>query len=72
MKTLGWSEVLNAQKLPWYLANHGIENRVFYMLAKHLPGKNIMIVEVLYPGYHGSLVMAPYSRYNQFHPVANG
>jgi hypothetical protein len=43
MKTLGCSEVSNTSKIPWYLANHGIQNRVFYMLAKHPPGKNTMV-----------------------------
>jgi hypothetical protein len=42
MKTLGWSGVSNTPKIPWYLANHGIQNRVFYMLAKHLE-KNTMV-----------------------------
>jgi hypothetical protein len=45
MKTLGWSGVSNTSKLPWYLANHGIQNIVFYMLAKHLSGNK----------YHGIL-----------------
>jgi hypothetical protein len=39
MKTLGWSGVSNTPKILWYLANHGIQNRVFYMLTKHLSGK---------------------------------
>jgi hypothetical protein len=43
MKTLGWSRVSNTPKLSWYLANYDIQNRVFYMLAKHLSEKNIMV-----------------------------
>jgi hypothetical protein len=39
MKTLGWSGVSNTPKILWYLANHGIQNSVFYMLTKHLSGK---------------------------------
>jgi hypothetical protein len=39
MKTLGWSGASNTPKIPWYLANHGIQNRVFYMLAKHISEK---------------------------------
>jgi hypothetical protein len=38
---LKWS--FKYSKIPWYLANHGIQNRVFYMPAKHLSGKNIMV-----------------------------
>jgi hypothetical protein len=44
MKTLGWSGVSNTPKIQWYLANYGIQNRVFYMLAKHLPEKNSMVL----------------------------
>jgi hypothetical protein len=50
MKTLCWSGVLNTSKIPWYLTNYGIQNRVFYMSAKHLSGKdgivffNIMVL----------------------------
>jgi hypothetical protein len=29
IKTLGWSGVLNTPKIPWYLANYDIQNRVF-------------------------------------------
>jgi hypothetical protein len=36
IKTLSWSEVSNTLKILWYLANHGIQTRVFYMLVKHL------------------------------------
>jgi hypothetical protein len=43
IKTLCWSGVSNTPKIPWYLANHGIQNRIFYMLAKHLSGKNTMV-----------------------------
>jgi hypothetical protein len=43
MKTLDWSGVSNTPKIPWYLANYGIQNIVFYMLAKHLSGKNGMV-----------------------------
>jgi hypothetical protein len=39
MKTLSWSEVSNTPKISWYLANYGIQNRVFYMLDKHLTEK---------------------------------
>jgi hypothetical protein len=39
MKTLGWSEVLNTPKIPWYVANHGIQNTAFYILVKHLSKK---------------------------------
>jgi hypothetical protein len=42
IKTLDWSEVLNTLKISWYLTNHGIQNRIFYMFIKHL-WKNIMI-----------------------------
>jgi hypothetical protein len=35
LKILGWSGVSNTPKIPWYLANYSIQNRVFYMLAKH-------------------------------------
>jgi hypothetical protein len=37
IKTLGRSGVSNTLK------NHGIQNRVFHKLAKHLPEKNIMV-----------------------------
>jgi hypothetical protein len=43
MKTLGCSRVLNTPKITWYLANHGIQNRVFYMLAKQFSEKNTMV-----------------------------
>jgi hypothetical protein len=43
MKTLGWSGVSNTPKISWYLVNHSIQNRFFYMLAKQLPGKNTMV-----------------------------
>jgi hypothetical protein len=43
VKTLGWSKLLNTQKITLYLANHDIQNIIFYMLAKHLTGKNIMV-----------------------------
>jgi hypothetical protein len=43
MKTLGWSGVSNTPKIPWYLANHDNQSRVFYMLVKHLFGKNTMV-----------------------------
>jgi hypothetical protein len=33
---LSWSRILNTPKISWFLANYGIQNRVFYMLAKHL------------------------------------
>jgi hypothetical protein len=39
MKTLGWNGVSNTSKIPWYLANYDIQNKVFYMLAKHLSKK---------------------------------
>jgi hypothetical protein len=39
MKTLGWSRVSNTSKILWYLTNHGIQNRVFYMFTKHLSEK---------------------------------
>jgi hypothetical protein len=29
MKTLGWSGVFNALKIPYYLESHGFENAVF-------------------------------------------
>jgi hypothetical protein len=44
MKTLRLSEVSNTSKILWYLANHSIQNKVFYMLAKHLSRKNTMIL----------------------------
>jgi hypothetical protein len=43
MKKLGWSGVSNTPKIPWYIGNHGIQNIVFYMPAKHLSGKNTMV-----------------------------
>jgi hypothetical protein len=43
MKTLCWSGVSNTPKIPWYLVNYGIQNRVFYMLVKHFSEKNIMV-----------------------------
>jgi hypothetical protein len=39
MKTLCWSGVSNTLKILWYLANYGIQNRVFYMLTKQLSEK---------------------------------
>jgi hypothetical protein len=43
IKTLGWRGVSNTSKIPWYLANHDIQNRFFYMLVKHLSEKSTMI-----------------------------
>jgi hypothetical protein len=43
IKTLGRSGVSNTLKKPCYLASHGIQNRVFHKLAKHLPEKNTMV-----------------------------
>jgi hypothetical protein len=37
IKTLGWSGVLNTLKIPWY------SKQSFYMLAKHLSRKNIIV-----------------------------
>jgi hypothetical protein len=45
---LKWS--FKYSKIPWYLANHGIQNRVFYMPAKHLWKKYHGILQ-----YHGCL-----------------
>jgi hypothetical protein len=45
MKTFSWSGGSNTPKIPWYLANYGIQNRFFYMLAKQPSGKK----------YHGIL-----------------
>jgi hypothetical protein len=39
MKTLGWSRISNTPKISSHLANHGIQNRVFYILFKHLSEK---------------------------------
>jgi hypothetical protein len=39
IKTLDWSGISNTSKILWYLANHDIQNRVFYMLTKHLSEK---------------------------------
>jgi hypothetical protein len=39
MKTLGLSGVLNTPKILWYLTNHDIQNKVFYIFTKHLFGK---------------------------------
>jgi hypothetical protein len=36
IKNLSWNRVLNTSKISKYLTNHGIQNRVFYMLIKHL------------------------------------
>jgi hypothetical protein len=46
MKTLNWSGVSNTSKIPWYLANYDIKNRVFYMLDKHLL-KNTFVSKLL-------------------------
>jgi hypothetical protein len=43
MRTLDWSGVSDTLKIPLYLENHGIQNRVFYMLAKQLFEKNTMV-----------------------------
>jgi hypothetical protein len=43
MKTLSSSGVSNTPNKSWYLANYGIQNRVFYMSAKHLSRKNVMV-----------------------------
>jgi hypothetical protein len=32
-----------SKKITWYLANHGIQNKVFYMPYKILSGKNTMV-----------------------------
>jgi hypothetical protein len=40
---MDWSGVSNTLEIPWYLVNHVIRNRVFYMLAKHISGKNTMV-----------------------------
>jgi hypothetical protein len=39
IKILGWSGVSNTSKISWYLANHDIQNKVFYILVKHLSEK---------------------------------
>jgi hypothetical protein len=36
IKNLDWSGVSNTLKISWYLANHSIQNIVFYMLVKPL------------------------------------
>jgi hypothetical protein len=41
---LGWSGVSNTPKMPWYLQNYGIENRVFYNIVEHLSAKKNTIV----------------------------
>jgi hypothetical protein len=43
IKTLYWSGVSNTLEIPWYLVNHVIQNKVFYMLDKHISGKNTMV-----------------------------
>jgi hypothetical protein len=43
IKTLGSSRVSNTSKIQWSLANYDIQNRVFYMLAKHLVEQNTMV-----------------------------
>jgi hypothetical protein len=43
MKHLDWSRASNTPKIPWYLANHGIQNKVFYRLVKHFSGKNTIV-----------------------------
>jgi hypothetical protein len=43
MKTMSWSGVLSTPKISWYLANHDIQNRVFYILTKYLSKKNTIV-----------------------------
>jgi hypothetical protein len=39
MQTLDLSEVSDTSKILSYLANHSIQNKVFYILVKHIPQK---------------------------------